>query len=315
MNEDNRKYSSVRLTRLPSDIEFPDTLRSKIYFDATGLKLVYIGRMTRRERDLLTSLSNKKQYKSAIKDLFFKSNNVGNGFEYWMRYKFVGENEQTIQAMVYLGAAFLVIIVGLRGLGDLTGMTLIPSVLLTTGGRLHPNVILIGLLFEFSMLCLLALVTYYSTSEKEDSLTDAIDDLVRVLKSLDNPIPRDITQSIVDSVNKTARLSEGLILEEKKILNNYNNKVEILVSEGHRALESLSRKYNQIIESENRILSNLSDNHVKPQVYMQKKLEIENQILSRLESIEQSHKRLLTQRFLEAPEQRGLFKRLFSRSY
>lgn len=310
MNEDNRKYSSVRLTRFPSEIEFPDTLRSKIYYDATGLKLVYIGRMNRREKDLLTSLSGKKQYKNAIKDLFLKSNNVKTGFEYWMRHKFVGENEQTIQALVYLGAAFLVIIVGLRGLGDLTGMTLIPPILLKDG-KIHPNVILIGLLFEFSMLCLLAIVTYYSSSEKEDSLSDAIEDLIRVLKGLDNPIPRDITQSIVDSVNKTARLSEGLILEEKKILNNYNNKVEILVSEGHRALESLSRKYNQIIESENRILSNLSDNHVKPQVYMQKKLEIENQILSRLESIEQAHKRLLTQKFLEAPEERGFFRRLF----
>ncbi len=315
MNEDNRKYSSVRLTRLPSDVEFPDTIRSKIYYDATGLKLVFSGRMNRRERDILTALSSKKQYRNAIKDLFLKSNNVGSGFEYWMRHKFVGENEQTIQAMVYLGAAFLVIIVGLRGLGDLTGMTLIPSALLNQEGRIHPNVILIGLLFEFSMLCLLALVTYYSSSERENSMSDAIDDLIRVLKSLDNPIPRDITQSIVDSVNKTARLSEGLILEEKKILNNYNNKVEILVSEGHRALESLSRKYNQIVESENRILSSLADNHVKPQVYMQKKLEIENQILSRLESIEQSNKRILTQKIMEAPDGRGFFSRLFGRSY
>ena len=304
MNEDNRKYSSVRLTRLPSDVEFPDTIRSKIYYDATGLKLVFSGRMNRRERDILTALSSKKQYRNAIKDLFLKSNNVGSGFEYFMRHKFVGENEQTIQAMVYLGAAFLVIIVGLRGLGDLTGMTLIPSALLNQEGRIHPNVI-----------CLLALVTYYSSSDKENSLSDAIDDLIRVLKSLDNPIPRDITQSIVDSVNKTARLSEGLILEEKKILNNYNNKVEILVSEGHRALESLSRKYNQIVESENRILSSLADNHVKPQVYMQKKLEIESQILSRLESIEQSNKRLLTQRIIEAPDNRGFFSRLFGRTY
>jgi hypothetical protein len=311
MNEDNRKYSAVRLTRFPSDIEFPELIRNRIYYDSTGLKLVFFGRMSKREKDLLLSLSSKGNYKSAVKELFLRSNNVKSKYDYWMRYKFAGEKQQTIQALVYFGAAILVIIVGLRGLGDLSNVTFIPPIMLNPDGKIQTNIVMVGLLFEFTMLCLLALISYYSSSEKEDDLSEAIAELTKVLKGIDNPVPRDISQTIVENVSRTVRLSENLILEEKKILNNYNNKVEILVSEGHRALENLSRKYSQIVESENRILSSLSENHVKPQVYMQKKLEIENQILSKLESLEQIQKKIGHQSLYESTNGRGFFKRLF----
>ncbi len=310
MNGTSKRYNSIRLTKFPSEIEFPESLRSKVYYDATALKLIFMGRMTERERDILLSLSNKKSYKGAVRTLFLRSNSVSSKFEYWMKYRFVSENEQSVQALVYFGAAVLVIIVGLRGLGDLSDVTFIPAFMLNKFGKIETNIVMLGLLFEFSMLCLLAVVSFYSTSEKEDSLSEAISDLTELLRGIDNPVPKDITDAIVENVNKTARLSEALILEEKKILNNYNNKVEILISEGHRALENLTKKYNQIIESENRILAGIADNHVKPQVYMQKKLEIESQILERLQNIEREHKRLIHTGFNEN-NSKGFFKKIF----
>ncbi len=51
---------------------------------------------------------------------FRKQKKTNSGLGYWLKYRFATEFDQYIQAMVYFGAAFLVIIVGLRGLGDLS---------------------------------------------------------------------------------------------------------------------------------------------------------------------------------------------------
>ncbi|MCH7774641.1 MAG: hypothetical protein IH784_09590, partial [Bacteroidetes bacterium] len=78
------------------------------------------------------------------------------GLGYWLKYKFATEYDQNIQALVYFGAAFLVIIVGLRGLGDLSDVSFIPRFLLDSNGKIDVNLVMFGLTVEFLMLCLLA---------------------------------------------------------------------------------------------------------------------------------------------------------------
>jgi len=66
------------------------------------------------------------------------------GLIYWLKYKFATDFDQYIQAMVYFGAAFLVIIVGLRGLGDLSGTVAIPKFFLDSDGKIDSNWVLTG---------------------------------------------------------------------------------------------------------------------------------------------------------------------------
>ena len=83
-------------------------------------------------------------------------------FSYWLKYNFAAEYEKSIQAMVYAGAALLVIIVGLRGLGNISDVPFIPDFLLNHEGKIDSNFVMIGLLVEFTMLCLLAAVSFFS---------------------------------------------------------------------------------------------------------------------------------------------------------
>ena len=65
------------LPALPAKVEFPKSLKEKIYFDTVNRKLHFLGPMTENERDLLLSLSkiddqdpNHIPYQAAIKELF-----------------------------------------------------------------------------------------------------------------------------------------------------------------------------------------------------------------------------------------------------
>jgi len=99
------------------------------------------------------------------------------GLGYWLKYKFATEFDQNIQALVYFGAAFLVIIVGLRGLGNLSDVTFIPLFILDANGKIAANIVMIALAVEFLMLCLLAAVSYFSPAEKRADLQSSIESL------------------------------------------------------------------------------------------------------------------------------------------
>lgn len=80
--------------------------------------------------------------------------------------KFSEKHTAHVQGWVYFGAAILVIIVGLRGLGTTAG-SVMPTFLLhfdpdLEGYVVSPSWVMFGLVMEFIMLCLLALVTYHS---------------------------------------------------------------------------------------------------------------------------------------------------------
>lgn len=75
-----------------------------------------------------------------------------------------------VMALVYVGAAILIVVVGLRGLGTVAGkISFIPKFLLDSTGRIDPDVVIFALMLEFSMLLVLSLVTYFTPSENGDS--------------------------------------------------------------------------------------------------------------------------------------------------
>ena len=54
----------------------------------------------------------------------WKKYSWNNPFSNWLKYSFAADYEKSIQALVYAGAALLVIIVGLRGLGNISDVPL-----------------------------------------------------------------------------------------------------------------------------------------------------------------------------------------------
>ncbi len=75
--------------------------------------------------------------------------------------RFIEGNENRVNGLVYYGAAILIIIVGLRGLGSIAGeLEIIPRFLITFDkegiGKVDPNWVLFALFLEFFMLLVMA---------------------------------------------------------------------------------------------------------------------------------------------------------------
>ena len=147
-------------------------------------------------------------------------------FGHWLKYKFAIDFDQQVQAMVYFGAAFLVIIVGLRGLGDLSHVSFIPGFLLDSEGKIESNIVMLGLLIEFLMLCLLAAVSYFSPAEKRGDLQTSIESLSQSVEKLTETIPSEIIQKLIASTQETANAAESLLSDEIEVLNNFRSKLD-----------------------------------------------------------------------------------------
>ena len=139
---------------------------------------------------------------------------------------FAVRHERLIQSLVYVGAAFLVIIVGLRGLGNLSSTTFIPNFILDNDGKIESNIIMIGLLIEFTMLCLLAAVTYFTTDERKDDLQISIENLSESVSKLTQTMPAEIVQKLIQSTEETASSASRLLSEEIDILNNFRARLD-----------------------------------------------------------------------------------------
>ncbi len=87
--------------------------------------------------------------------------------EYFVHY-FIPKYENNVIALVYLGAAILVIVVGLRGIGTAVEGTFVPDFMLQDfegGKKLSTNLVLGALVLEFFMIFLLSMVMFF-TPEK-----------------------------------------------------------------------------------------------------------------------------------------------------
>lgn len=66
---------SEKLENLPEGIQFPDSIKNKISYDADKRLLIFKGIMSKEEKNLLLALSQDVWYKRAIKSLFGRARN------------------------------------------------------------------------------------------------------------------------------------------------------------------------------------------------------------------------------------------------
>lgn len=113
--------------------------------------------LSRREDVNLESVQSEIEYINIGQRYLEGKAGFMGGIATYMRFHFVEHYANTTQGLAYAGAAFLIIVVGIRGL------KFIPAV--------KPSPILFALGIEFSMLCLLALTLLYT---EEEERTDRI---------------------------------------------------------------------------------------------------------------------------------------------
>ena len=139
-------------------------------------------------------------------------------FSYWLKYSFAADYEKSIQAMVYVGAALLVIIVGLRGLGNISDVPYIPDFLLNNEGKIDSNLVMIGLLVEFTMLCMLAAVSFFSPRDRDSDLQSSINNLAETVDTLSESVPSEVGQTLMKSAQETKSAIESFLSKEMEIL-------------------------------------------------------------------------------------------------
>lgn len=144
-----------------------------------------------------------------------------------------------IQALVYAGAAFLVVIVGLRGLGDLSQLQFMPNWLLEEStGRISINLVIAGLIAEFAMLMALAYVFYR--------------------------VPRFTSEVVVEAKGSAPTMNSSsadiarLVDAERQMIEMLGKKIESLIDAERRVIEQIGIKYDTIAESQRKILELLA---------------------------------------------------------
>jgi len=96
-----------------------------------------------------------------------KFNEPKTAFGRYMVYKFIPQYSNNVMGLVYVGAAILIIIVGMRGLGELVGqLGFFPKFMLNEAGtKISPQVVVLSLFLEFFLLLILAVVTFFTPEE------------------------------------------------------------------------------------------------------------------------------------------------------
>ncbi len=96
-----------------------------------------------------------------------KFNEPKTAFGRYMVNKFIPQYSNNVMGLVYVGAAILIIIVGMRGLGELVGqLGFFPQFMLNeTGTKISPQVVVLSLFLEFLLLLILAVVTFFTPEE------------------------------------------------------------------------------------------------------------------------------------------------------
>lgn len=98
-----------------------------------------------------------------------KTHQSKSGFARYMSETFVPKYSNNVMGLVYVGAAILILIVGLRGLGSIASrLPIVPAFALDGAtGKIHPNLVMFALVLEFCILILLAVVTYFTPVEQQ----------------------------------------------------------------------------------------------------------------------------------------------------
>ena len=154
----------------------------------------------------------------------------------YMSDSFIPKYSNNVMGLVYVGAAILIIIVGLRGLGELAGkLPMIPAFLLDNEGvKIDPNWVMIALFLEFGLLLILAIVTFFTPEEVHGSH-----------EAPQGPPPPSKSLALPDFRAEVSKLKD-LTDEEKNMVKNYLND-----------FEAISQKITKIQESNVLALKNM----------------------------------------------------------
>jgi hypothetical protein len=187
--------------------------------------------------------------------------------QYWLRNNFAIEHEKSIQALVYVGAAFLVIVVGLRGLGDISNTSYVPKFLLNQDGKIDSSIVMIGLLIEFVMLCLLAAVSFFSPRDKDNNLQSSINDLAGSVETLAAGVPsqfaesikknaREVKSAVEDFMSKEMEVIESIKVQTKNQSTILNEEFSLIRENLLKGIKDSTNQITDFLQNEKEVLSN-----------------------------------------------------------
>jgi hypothetical protein len=146
-----------------------------------------------------------------------------------------------ITGAVYTGAAILIIIVGLRGLGTLAGeLEVVPRFLIDAEGKIDANFVVGGLFLEFVMLLIMALATFMAPTGYEKGADDhkeaesggggetpVVSELAKTINDV-KKLTNDELQTIDDFVTKFNVLNKKITKMQMESLNALNEMKETI---------------------------------------------------------------------------------------
>lgn len=167
----------------------------------------------RKEEDICSTKSNTNRGKKAEHKLHFDTG-PKTGIGEWMVNYIIPQFENNVMAMVYLGAAFLVVIVGLRGVGEaINNVAFVPDFLIDTTeemSHLSNNVVILALLLEFFLITTMAFVMFFKPEQSVDMLSYPTgpgpikfpDNISEYLREVKNFFEEEIQSPLIDKDKK-----------------------------------------------------------------------------------------------------------------
>ncbi len=178
-------------------------------------------------------------------------------FGRFMVYTVVAQYANNIQGFVYMGAALLIIIVGLRGLGDLAGsISLVPGFLLGAAPdpaeplrrSIDPNWVMGALFLEFFLLMILAIVTFFTPEEYGHIATAVEEEKPKAADTAFNSVisvPKGLSADLKAELESLQRVADDQIKVVNSVIDQYNalnKKITVIQQQSLQALSDLKTK-------------------------------------------------------------------------
>lgn len=178
-------------------------------------------------------------------------------FGRFMVYTVVERYANNIQGFVYMGAAILIIIVGLRGLGDIAGsIAVVPNFLLgapTDAAEplkrsIDPNWVMGALFLEFFLLMILAIVTFFTPEDYGHAAPAAAEEKPKAVESQFNSVisvPKNLSADLKAELEQLQKVADDQIKVVNSVIDQYNalnKKITVIQQQSLQALSDLKTK-------------------------------------------------------------------------
>ncbi len=142
------------------------------------------------------------------------ANTPKTSFGKWMVHTVIPNYANNIQGIVYMGAAVLIIIVGLRGLGSIAGkLAIVPKFFIGAEDKIDPNWVMAALFLEFFLLLILSIVTFFTPEEVHGSVAEH------------NPKAAEKFGLDVTMIKQELSQLKGIAYEDLKVIDDYVEKM------------------------------------------------------------------------------------------